>query len=127
MIIGGERRSGKTIRLIQLAHERQAYIVCADLKRVEHVARMAEELGLDIPFPIPAAEAPLRGYMNEVLVDDAEDVLHALLGKPVHAMTVTMEARPTEESFLQDLGYKKMGKDLQAITARQNGYWRPDK
>ena len=54
------------------------------------INNMAKEMGLSIRFPVTASELPFRTAGNMycmthggVLVDDADDVLAALIGMPV--------------------------------------------
>ncbi|WP_310877054.1 hypothetical protein [Priestia megaterium] len=92
MIIGGRRGCGKTKRLIEISSENNTYIVCADQNRLKHIVNMAKKMGLDIPFPITVSELPLRGsFIKEVLVDDAEDVLAAFIGRRVKVASTSME------------------------------------
>lgn len=93
MIFGGGRACGKTTELIRLASAKHLYIVCADSERAHHISKMANELDLDIPYPITVRELPLRDKRNfeQVLVDDAEYVLHQLIGRPVLYMTTSKE------------------------------------
>ena len=93
-ILHGGRRSGKTIALIEYAHKHNLYIVCSSRQRVEHIAKTAEKLGLDIPFPISARELPLgRSFIEKVLVDDMEDILRVFVGKPIELITTSCEVR----------------------------------
>lgn len=92
MIACGRRGCGKTTELIKLASVNQLYIVCASRQRVEHVAQLARELELNIPYPISVDELPLRsGFIKEVLVDDMEDVLSAIIRKPIKAASTSMK------------------------------------
>ncbi|EPZ0458935.1 hypothetical protein ACXI9T_004202 [Bacillus paranthracis] len=93
MMIGGRRACGKTTELIKKASANNLYIVCASKNRVMYVSDLAKKLDLDIPFPISVSELPLHGYMKEVLVDDAEDVLSALIGKRVVGASTSMELK----------------------------------
>jgi EAL domain-containing protein (putative c-di-GMP-specific phosphodiesterase class I) len=93
MMIGGKRACGKTTELIKVASEKHLYIVCADRNRVHVVSQMAREMKLNIPFPISVEELPLRGYMDEVLVDDVEAVLYQLIRKPVLMASTSMELK----------------------------------
>lgn len=93
MMIGGKRGCGKTTELIKKAHEEHLYILCVDRRRVFFIADMAKEMGLQIPFPISIDEIPLRGYMNGILVDDVEDVLSALIRKPIIMASTNMELK----------------------------------
>ena len=87
--IGG-RRNGKTARLIKRANEENLYIVVADSRRAQEIAKMAREMGVDILFPITFKELPFKMAGNPyrmthdgVLVDDAEAVLEMVVGMPV--------------------------------------------
>lgn len=93
MMIGGRRACGKTTELIKKASANNLYIVCASKNRVMYVSDLARKLGLDIPFPISVSELPLHGYMKEVLVDDAEDVLSSLIGRRVVGASTSMELK----------------------------------
>ncbi|MED1863372.1 hypothetical protein P4V41_07870 [Fictibacillus nanhaiensis] len=92
MIIGGRRGCGKTTELIHIASEKDLYIVCASYQRVKHVAKLADKLELKIKYPITIEELPLRSsFIKEVLVDDMEDVLCSLIGKPIYKASTSME------------------------------------
>lgn len=88
MNISGGRGSGKTTRLIQMAHERNLYIICTNQQRVREIMVMAKAMQMSIPFPITVAELPLHGtYIKKVLVDNVEDVLEHWLDFQVEAFT----------------------------------------
>ncbi|MHA4074557.1 hypothetical protein [Bacillus cereus] len=93
MMIGGRRACGKTTELIKKASVNNLYIVCASKGRVRYVSDLAKKLGLDIPYPISISELPLHGYMKEVLVDDVEDVLSALIGRRVTGASTSMDLK----------------------------------
>lgn len=91
-ILGGRPACGKTTELIKMASEEQLYIVCLNRHRVKHIANMAREMKLDIPFPVTVDELPLKSpFIKEVLVDDLEDVLSHLVGKPIRQMTTSWD------------------------------------
>jgi hypothetical protein len=92
-MIGGKRNCGKTTEMIKTASENNLYIVCATRDRVRNVANMAKDMGLDIPYPISVEELPLRGYTNEVLVDDVEDLLSRLIGKRIVGMSTSYKLK----------------------------------
>lgn len=94
MMIGGRRGCGKTTSLIKRASEENLYIVCASKQRAKYVVDKARTMGLDIPFPITVSELPLHGYIKEVLVDDSEDVLSALINRKVIGASTSMELKP---------------------------------
>lgn len=92
MIIGGRRQCGKTTELIKIAHEEHLYIVCASRQRVNHISKLAREMELDIPLPISVDELPLRSpFIKKVLIDDIEDILSYVIGKPIYQGTSSME------------------------------------
>lgn len=93
MMIGGRRQCGKTTSLIRKASAENLYIVCASKERVRYVADLARRMEVDIPFPISLSEIPLRGCMRNVLVDDVEDVLSALIGRRVVGASTSMELK----------------------------------
>lgn len=93
MMIGGRRVCGKTTTLIKKASANNLYIVCASKDRARSVSVLANELGLDIPYPISVSELPLKGYMKEVLVDDVEAVLFAIIGRRVVGASTSMELK----------------------------------
>lgn len=93
MMIGGKRACGKTTELIKRASEEFLYIVTVDRHRAHHIAQLARQMELDIPLPVTVQELPLKGYIKEVLVDDAEDVLTALIGRRVLMASTSMELK----------------------------------
>lgn len=86
------RQTGRTTEIIKMAAENNLYIVTTDRQRALYIAKMAQKLGLKIPFPITIRELPVRPYsfINEVLIDDADQVLACLVGTKIKA--ITMEA-----------------------------------
>lgn len=88
--IYGMRCSGKTTRLIELAVKHDAYIVVRDENRRRCLREMAKRLGKTIRNPVVISELPFRMVGNPyllthhgVIVDDAADVLEAIIGAPV--------------------------------------------
>jgi hypothetical protein len=97
MILGGSRGCGKTTKLVKFAASEQLYIICANRQRAEHIANVARQLNLIIPYPITAEELPLRSsYIKKVMIDDVEDVLSYLIQKPIYLMSTSMEMLPLE-------------------------------
>ncbi|MEX3713366.1 hypothetical protein ABFV99_13260 [Cytobacillus horneckiae] len=95
-IIGGRRGCGKTTELIKKSHENWTYIICADKNRQRYIADAAREMDLDIPHPITISELPLSSpKIGRVLVDDIEDVIGKIIGKPIElaSTSFTLEAR----------------------------------
>lgn len=97
-IIRADRGQGKTTELIKKSNKEWKYIVCADRKRVEFIADMAREMGLDIPYPIAIRELPLSqgSFIESILINDIEDVLQYLIGKKVDYITTSCEIVPLE-------------------------------
>ncbi|GAF63658.1 hypothetical protein BTS2_0549 [Bacillus sp. TS-2] len=90
-IIGGKRYCGKTTELIKKASEEKIYILCANKTMARMIFRQAQDMELEIPFPVTVSELPLRGFMNEILIDEVEMVLNELIGKRVIGMSSSME------------------------------------
>lgn len=93
-LIARPAATGKTTELIRRSAETFAYIVCAGPERIQYVRDLARQLGLDIPFPLTAAEfftgrfntRGIRGF----LLDDIDDMITtAACGVPVLAATWT--------------------------------------
>jgi hypothetical protein len=92
------RQSGKTTDLIRLSASLPYcnYIVVSTYERARFVAKQADQLGLNIAFPITAVEL-LRGEFSRAnikgfLFDDADDLLCSLCkGVPIVAVTITDE------------------------------------
>ncbi len=87
------RQTGRTTELIKMSAENNLYIVTTDRQRALFIAKMAQDLGLIIPFPITLRELPIRphsSFIKEVLIDDADHVLELCVGVKIKA--ITMEA-----------------------------------
>lgn len=91
-IIGGRRQCGKTTELIKRSAETNTYILTVNRERALMLSRAAQDLKLDIPFPITVNEVPLRGsFIRKVLIDDVEDVLRKFIGLEIEAMSTSCE------------------------------------
>lgn len=92
-IIRADRGQGKTTELIKKSNEEWKYIICASKRRANNIVKIADEMGLDIPYPITISELPLsKGQkMDGVLIDDIEDILQYLIGKRVDYVTTSCE------------------------------------
>lgn len=91
-IITGGRGTGKTMRLIEMAHnESGAYIVCRDQEVARRIRNMAKEHGYNINFPITVRELKNRkgslSHNHKLLFDD----LHSLIYQFVNG-AFTIEA-----------------------------------
>lgn len=109
-IIRGNIRSGKTTELIKKSNKEWKYIICKDKQRVESISKLANDLGIDIPFPITLNELPIRSsYIKSVLVDDIEDILECIIQKPIDYGTtsckiekIQMERNPKISRIISD-------------------------
>lgn len=90
-VIGGKRMCGKTTRLIERANKENLYILCANKNMASIIYQQSQDMKLNIPYPVTVSELPLKGYMKEILVDEAEMVLSQLAGKRVVGMSTSME------------------------------------
>lgn len=100
-IIRGDRRSGKTTELIKKSHDEWKYIVCRDRQRVKFIESYAREMNIDIPFPIEIRELPLKSnFIKSVLIDDIEDVLEYIIGKPIDYATTSCEIENYSTQYL---------------------------
>lgn len=89
-ILNKPRQTGKSTDLIKLSSKHGLYIICATRDRAQYLSTMAMEMGIHIPFPITPRELPLRSpYIKGVLIDDFEDVLSYLIGKPIVLATTS--------------------------------------
>jgi len=96
LIITG-RGGGKTRRCIEIAAAEKAYIVCPTRKDALRITRMAEEMGLDILFPITASEF-IKGdfgrYVTGFVFDDADRFFQMMARNvPIHAISLNEPER----------------------------------
>ena len=86
------RGEGKTTELIKQSNKEWKYILCSNRAKLDLIIRTAKEMQLDIPFPIIVSELPIKGrYIKEILIDDFEGVLQALIGAKVDIATTSCE------------------------------------
>lgn len=91
-VIGGGRRRGKTTELIKRASRERLYILCPNRNMAKFIFERAEDMGLNIPFPVTIEDLPLTSpHINEVLVDESEMVLEQLIGKRIAGMSTSMK------------------------------------
>lgn len=94
----GDRQTGKTTELIKMAAENNKYILVPDRQRALFLSKMAQDMGLHIPFPITLSEVtrPMRGtYIKDIYVDEAITVLTDLIrrntGFEISAVTISSD------------------------------------
>lgn len=89
-IIIKPRQTGRTTEMIKMAAEHNLYIVTTDRHRALFILKMAKDLGLKILMPITVGELPIHHsfLLQEVLIDDADQVLEYLVGTRIKAITM---------------------------------------
>ncbi len=91
--VSGGRQYGKTTEMIRTAAETNSYIVCPHRQQVLYVQRLAEKLGVNIPFPITWDEFQ-RGQFSPMgvrgfVIDDLDQCIEYMArGVPVHAASL---------------------------------------
>ena len=93
-VMGG-RGKGKTTYLVMRSARTQTYILTLNKKRAKEISRIADTMGLHIPYPITLEEYlhnKLRGtFITNILIDDADDILQALFSPlKIDAITMTL-------------------------------------
>ena len=82
IIIGG-RQTGKTTQLIKEAADRDGFIVTWSRDRAAQIFKMADDLGVNIRYPISIHDlmrCGLRGsYITTLYIDDAERMLSQIM------------------------------------------------
>lgn len=92
-IIFSGQSCGKTTELIRLSNKHWYYILVANQEQASNVARMAEIMKLDIPYPITFSELPLKPgqKINGILIDEVEQLLNTFIHKPIKAFTTSVD------------------------------------
>lgn len=94
-IIVGERRSGKTTKLIEMCAKQGGYIVCINRHEAQRVLAEAKGMGLKIPLPITFTDIRNQRYcvggVKKLYLDNAELFLGSLVSVPIVAITMTMD------------------------------------
>lgn len=94
-VIFDKRRTGKTSKLIELAAKSHGYIVCLNHDMAYHISSQAQEMKLDIHFPITLREFLNQRYqggnIKSFLFDEAGMMLQSLTTVPIEAITISDE------------------------------------
>jgi len=88
------RQAGKTKKLIEMCHPHDDYIVVPDRRQVEHVFKMAQDMGIDIRFPLTWDEAVRShgmAFRPNFLVDNMDMIIQRLT--PQNIKVITMRDR----------------------------------
>ena len=93
-IIYGERGDGKTTELIKIAAKDHLYMVCVDHNEAFRVSEQAQEMGLEIPFPLTFHEFVNRKFHGKgikgFLVDNADLLISFIAsGVPVNVVSIS--------------------------------------
>lgn len=99
-IIIGKRGYGKTYSLVKISAEKQIPIMVITLRQKECLLDIAKRNNLKIPEPI-LVEQSKGERANNILIDNAEDMLAYLLNSSIDTMTIA------DESNLGDVADKK--------------------
>jgi hypothetical protein len=92
-ILIGARRSGKTWKLLHLAHKRGGVIICTTHDRAKDLKHQSLDMGLDVETMSVSRlrNDGMRGRpVHEIYLDDAELILANLIRQPVRLHTITM-------------------------------------
>lgn len=85
-VIVKTRGLGKTSDLIRLSAEKQIPIVTMDTPK--KLQEKASSMGYDIPTPLNPSQ--VHGYSGStILVDDADRILSALIGKDIDTLAIS--------------------------------------
>lgn len=97
-IIYKGKGQGKTTELIKESAETGQYIIVLNRQRALNISKMAAEMKLHIHFPITIEEYfhGIGCFVNNVLMDDADDILQAIFNK-VTITAITMRKAESEE------------------------------
>ncbi len=94
-VIVRDRGMGKTTELIRMSHESGCYIVCGTRDDVVRTFHQAQEMGLDIHFPLTYEEFLKRQYhtgsIKGLLIDDVDRLIQHIAVVHVNAISVTGE------------------------------------
>ena len=98
-VIGGVRCCGKTTELIKMAARFRCLIVCASTQRAKLVESKARDMGLFIEPPqsirtLISRPECLKGKEINILIDDVEDVLGAVLNQSVRVISTGANLEP---------------------------------
>lgn len=81
-LVNRDRGLGKTTEAVKQAHRTGAYIIVKDRRRALYCMQIAEELHLNIRFPVTFEEflhSRMRGsHVRNIVIDDADDFFLSL-------------------------------------------------
>lgn len=117
-LIFGDRHSGKTTELIKESAITGAYIVVSCRNEAHNVFRSANELGLNIPFPLTVADVmsePTSSYIFQkgILIDNLEEIISYLFNY-ITINAATVDCTNLEVGVMDNFG-SRMIQDLSEL------------
>lgn len=112
-LIGFGRCLGKTTMAILESHATGKYILCANHNRARAAFYQAKELGYTIPHPITTLDLRHQAHQmiprdEEIIVDDVESVLSALIGCPIATITFGSQNLQSEKDrYIEEIAELK--------------------
>ena len=87
------RNEGKTTELILQAADLNGYIVCLSVREAASISQQAQEMGVNINFPITFREFLERDYFGINIgvfhIDNADMLLQSLTIVPIETISIT--------------------------------------
>lgn len=99
-IILGKRRTGKTTKLIEICAKDGGYIVTDSQQSAFRITHLANEMGLNINFPITYGEFITGRYGSGVIqfhIDNVDLLLKHISRYPVKTITITDDIEQVKE------------------------------
>ena len=96
IVVNADRATGKTTKLMVMSELTRTPILVVTKERAKYLIQQANILGYNIPTPICVSELENRKlhWEDKILVDDAIDVLEAILsnyGYKIDVATINFE------------------------------------
>lgn len=92
-VIALPKGEGKTTELIKIASDGFYYMVVHSGDEAARVQKMAQSMGLDIPFPLTYNEFINKGYnrtgIRGFVIDNVDMLLQYISSVPIQAITLT--------------------------------------
>jgi hypothetical protein len=106
-IITRSRRAGKTTEAIKLVSKTNGYLVVMNKIEAQRVAKQAEEMGLNIRFPITFSELirdGLRGsFVRNIVIDNTDMLLeHIFPGLRIDGITINNSGEVTPDAEVRE-------------------------
>jgi len=93
IVIKRKRNAGKTLELVKVANNADAYLVTCNMRQESYIRRKCLEHNLKVPKMMTFDEFIWRNYDGKgvkcVVIDDIDILLQCLSIVPVKAITVT--------------------------------------